>query len=159
MRFSLNTAAVLLASFALASASTAQGSERAVVMSRDGATKLVLFNREIVFQFTEKGAKDATAGVTPKATKENWNWMDDAMKGTATGVANMRMVFKIQDVRDAKYEDGNLNLYMAPRPGNAADMNRRGLFKYEDVPEDQARAFLREFGRLKASPASTPARS
>lgn len=159
MRFRLNTVAVLFASFALASASTAQESERAVVMSRDGATKLVLFNREIVFQFTEKGAKDATAGITPKATKENWNWMDDALKGTSTGVANMRMVFKIQDVRDAKYEDGNLNLYMASRPANATAANRNGLFKYEDVPEEQAQAFLREFGRLKASPASTPARS
>ena len=159
MRFPLNMAAVLLASFALASASTAQESERAVVMSRDGATKLVLFNREIVFQFTEKGAKEATAGITPKSTKENWNWVDDALKGTATGVANMRMVFKIQDVRDARYEDGDLNLYMASRPGNAADSDRHGLFKYEDVPEEQAQAFLREFGRLKASPASTPARS
>lgn len=159
MRSYLKSAAVLFASFALASASTAQETERAVVMSRDGATKLVLFNREIVFQFTEKGAKDATAGITPKATKENWNWMDDAMKGTATGVANMRMVLKVEDVRDARYEDGNLNLYMVSRPAHAAATDRHGLFKYEDVPEEQAQAFLREFGRLKASPASTPARS
>ena len=159
MRFYLKSAAVLFASFALASASTAQETERAVVMSRDGATKLVLFNREIVFQFTEKGAKDATAGITPKPTKENWNWMDDAMRGTATGVANMRMVLKVEDVRDARYEGGNLNLYMVSRPANAAATDRHGLFKYEDVPEAQAQTFLREFGRLKASPASTPARS
>ena len=159
MRFLVNGAAVLFASIALASVSAAQEPERAVVMSRDGATKLVLFNRQIVFQFTEKGAREASAGVAPKPGKENWNWMDDVLQGGASGIHNMRMVFKIEDVREARYERGDLNLYMASRPLNAANADGHGVFKYEDVPEEQAQAFLREFGRLKASPASTPARS
>jgi hypothetical protein len=63
----------------------------------------------------------------------------------------MRIVFTIDDVRDARYNGGALTLYMATRPLNAADTDRRGVFKYDDVPEDQAQDFLREFRRLKAS--------
>jgi len=142
---------VLFASLAFASPSVAQKPEPATVMSRDGATKLELVNRQIIFRFTEQGARAATAGVAPKPGKKNWNWMDDALQGSATGVANMRIVFPIGDVRDAQYDGGTLTLYMTSRPVDAPATDRRGLFRYEDVPEDQAQAFVREFRRLKAS--------
>lgn len=151
MRISLNGVVVLFASIALASLSLAQEPERAVVMSHDGATKLVLLNRQIVFQFTEQGAREASAGVSPKKDKKNWNWMDDILQGSASGIHNMRMVFKIEDVREARYESGTLTLYMASRPLDAPATDGRGLFKYEDVPEDQSQAFVRELKRLKAS--------
>ncbi len=122
-----------------------------MVVSRDGATKLELLNRQIIFQFTEKGAREASTGVAPKPGKKNWNWMDDALQGAASGVANMRIVFPIEDVRDARYDGGTLTLYMASRPLDALATDRRGLFKYEDVPEDQAQTFVREFRRLKTS--------
>ncbi len=151
MRISSNSVAVLFASFALASLSVAQEPERAVVISHDGATKLVLLNRQIVFQFTEQGAREASAGVAPKEGKKNWNWMDDVLQGSASGIHNMRMIFKIEDVREARYENGTLSLYMASRPVNASATDRRGLFTYEDVPEDQSQLFVRELKRLKAS--------
>jgi hypothetical protein len=151
MRFSLNVVTVLFVSLALPSLLVAQQPERTVVESRDGATKLVLTDREIVFQFTEQGAREAAAGIAPKAGKRNWNWMDDALQGSAPGIDNMRIVFKIEDVREARYKGGALTLYMATRPLDAADTDRRGVFKYDDVPEDQAQSFLREFRRLKAS--------
>jgi hypothetical protein len=151
MRARSNIVAMLFASLAFASLSVAQKSEPATVMSRDGATKLELVNRQIVFRFTEQGAREASAGVAPKPGKKNWNWMDDALQGSATGVANMRIVFPIEDVRDARYDSGTLTLYMASRPVDAPATDRRGLFKYDDVPEDQAQAFVREFRRLKAS--------
>jgi hypothetical protein len=151
MRFSLNRLAVLCLSLAVPPLLGAQQPEHISVESRDGATKLVLTDREIIFRFTEQGARDATAGVAPKAGKKNWNWMDDALQGAATGIENMRIVFTIDDVRDARYDGGALTLYMATRPLNAADTDRRGVFKYDDVPEDQAQDFLREFRRLKAS--------
>ena len=151
MRARSNIVAVLFASLAFASLSVAQKSEPATVMSRDGATKLELVNRQIIFRFTEQGAREASAGIAPKPGKKNWNWMDDALQGSATGVANMRIVFPIEDVRDARYEGGTLTLYMASRPVDAAATDRRGLFKYDDVPEDQAQAFVREFRRLKTS--------
>jgi hypothetical protein len=151
MRILLKGGAMLLASLAFGSLSVAQEPERSVVMSHDGATKLVLLDRQIVFQFTEQGAREVSAGVVPKKAKKNWNWMDDALQGTASGVANMRIVFAIEDVREARYERGTLTLYMASRPVDAPATERRGLFKYEDVPDDQAQAFVREFGRLKTS--------
>lgn len=150
MRAHSNVVAALFASLALASVSAAQ-KPHAKVESRDGATKLELLNREIVFQFTEQGAKEASLGVAPKADKKNWNWMDDALKGAASGAANMRIVFPVEDVRDARYDGGTLTLYMASRPLDAPATDRRGLFKYEDVPEDQAQTFLREFRRAKTS--------
>ena len=151
MRISLKGAAMLFASITLTSLSVAQQPERAVVMSHDGATKLVLLNRQIVFQFTEQGAREASAGVAPKEGKKNWNWMDDVLKGSASGINNMRIVFKIEDVREARYEKGTLTLYMASRPLDAPATDRRGLFKYEDVPEDQSQAFVRELARVKTS--------
>lgn len=155
MRISSNGIAVPFASLVMAivmaSVSVAQSPERAVVVSHDGATKLVLLNRQIVFQFTEKGAQEASAGVAPKEGKKNWNWMDDVLKGSADGIHNMRMVFKIEDVREARYENGTLTLYMASRPVDAAAADRHGLFTYEDVPEDQSQSFVREFRRLKSS--------
>jgi hypothetical protein len=91
---------------------------------------------------------------------ESSSWLsrssDDALQGNAAGIENMRMVFTIDDVREARYDGGALTLYMATRPLDAADTHRRGVFKYEDVPEDQAQAFLREFRRVKAS---APSRS
>lgn len=60
-------------------------------------------------------------------------------------------VLAIEDVREARYERGTLTLYMALLPIDAPANDRRGLFNYEDVPEDQAQAFVREFGRLKES--------
>jgi hypothetical protein len=151
MRAGSNVVAALFASLALASVSAAQKPDAATVMSRDGATNLELVNRQIVFQFTEKGAQDASLGVAPKAGKKNWNWMDDALQGAASGVANMRIVFPIEDVREARYDRGALTLYMASRPTDAPATDRRGLFKYEDVPEDQAQAFIREFRKVKTS--------
>jgi hypothetical protein len=150
MRILLNGGAMLFAFLAFGSLSVAQEPERSVVMSHDGATKLVLIDRQIVFQFTEQGAREVSAGVVPKKGKKNWNWMDDALQGTALGVANMRMVFPIEDVREARYDGGTLTLYMASRAVDAPATDQRGLFKYEDVPEDQAQAFVREFGRIKA---------
>src|ERR1700694_4527251 len=151
MRACSKVAAVVFASLAFASLSVAQKPEPATVMSRDGATKLELVKRQIIFQFTEWGAREASGGVAPKPGKKNWNWMDDALQGAATGVANMRIVFPIEDVRDARYDRGTLTLYMSSRPLDAPATDRRGLFKYEDVPEDQAQGFVREFRRLKAS--------
>jgi hypothetical protein len=151
MRARSNAVAALFASLVLTSVSVAQKPGTATVASRDGATKLELLDRQIVFQFTEQGAREASAGVAPKPGKKNWNWMDDAMQGAASGVANMRIVFPIEDVRDARYDRGTLTLYMASRPGDAPATDRRGLFKYDDVPEDQAQAFIREFRRLKTS--------
>ncbi|MEA2765624.1 MAG: hypothetical protein QOK07_2028 [Gemmatimonadaceae bacterium] len=151
MRARSNVVAALFASLAFASVSVAQKPEVAKVVSRDGATKLELINRQIIFQFTEQGAREASAGVAPKPGKKNWNWMDDALQGAASGVANMRIVFPVEDVRDARYDGGTLTLYMTSRPIDAAVTDRRGLFKYEDVPEDQAKAFVQEFRRLKAS--------
>jgi hypothetical protein len=148
----LNGAAMLVASLAFATLSVAQEPERSVVMSYDGATKLVLLNRQIVFQFTEQGAREASGGIAPKKGKRNWNWMDDALQGAASGVANMRIAFSIEDVREARFENGTLTLYMTSRPVDAPPTDNRGLFKYEDVPEAQARAFVREFGRLKSPP-------
>jgi len=152
MRMTLSGAAMLVASLAFATLSAAQEPERSVVMSYDGATKLVLLNHQIVFQFTEQGAREASVGVAPKKEKKNWNWMDDALQGAASGVANMRIVFAIEDVREARFENGTLTLYMTSRPVDAPPTDKRGLFKYEDVPEAQARAFVREFGRLKSAP-------
>jgi hypothetical protein len=151
MRARSKVAAAAFASLTFASLSLAQKPEPATVMSRDGATKLELVKREIIFQFTERGAREASAGVAPKPGKKNWNWMDDALQGAATGVANMRIVFPIEDVRDARYDSGTLTLYMSSRPLDAPATDRRGLFTYEDVPEDQAQAFVKEFRRLKAS--------
>ena len=151
MRIPLESVAMLFASLAFGSLSVAQEPEHSVVMSHDGATKLVLLDRQIVFQFTEQGAREVSAGVVPKKGKKNWNWMDDALQGTASGVANMRIVFAIEDVREARYERGTLTLYMASRPVDAPATDRRGLFKYEDVPQDQAQAFVQEFARLKTS--------
>ena len=151
MRARSNVVATLFASLALASVSVAQKPDAATVMSRDGATKLELLNRQIVFQFTEQGARDASLGVAPKPDKKHWNWMDDALQGAASGVANMRIVFPIEDVREARYDRGTLTLYMASRPIDAPATDRRGLFKYDDVPEDQAKAFIREFRRQKTS--------
>jgi hypothetical protein len=113
MRIPSKGVAVLFASLVVASLSNAQVPERAIVMSSDGATKLVLFDRQIVFQFTEQGARDVSAAVAPKKDKPNWNWMDDVLQGTAAGVANMRMVFAIEDVRGARYDAGTLTLYRA----------------------------------------------
>jgi hypothetical protein len=151
MRARSNVVALLFSSAVFASVSFAQNAVPAAVMSNDGATKLEIVNRQIIFQFTEQGAREASAGVAPKPTKKNWNWMDDALKGSATGVANMRIAFPIEDVRDARYDNGTLTLYMSSRPLDAPATDRRGLFKYEDVPEVQARAFVVEFRRLKAS--------
>jgi hypothetical protein len=151
MRARSKIVAVFFASLALASFSAAQKPDAATVVSRDGATKLELLNRQIIFQFTEKGAREASLGVAPKPGKKNWNWMDDALQGAASGAANMRIVFPIEDVRDARYDRGTLTLYMASRPIDAAATDRHGLFKYDDVPEDQAQAFIREFRRLKTS--------
>ena len=100
MRARSNVVAALFVSLAFASVSVAQKPEVAKVVSRDGATKLELLNRQIIFQFTEQGAREASAGVAPKPGKKNWNWMDDALQGAASGVANMRIVFPIEDVRD-----------------------------------------------------------
>ncbi|MGH7604179.1 MAG: hypothetical protein ACRENK_09315 [Gemmatimonadaceae bacterium] len=151
MRHSSNGFAVLFAAFAFAHVSAAQEPERAEVLSRDGATKLVLFDRQIVFQFTEQGARDASAGVAPKTNKKNWNWMDDVLQGSASGIQDMKMVFKLEDVRDARYDDDTLTLYMSSRPVDAPAADRRGLFRYDDVPQDQSKAFVREFRRLKGS--------
>ena len=150
MRAHSNVVAALFASLALTSVSVAQKPD-ATVESRDGATKLELLNRQIIFQFTEKGAREASLGVAPKPDKKNWNWMDDALKGAASGAANMRIVFPVEDVREARYDRGTLTLYMASRPLNAPAADRRGQFKYDDVPEDQAEAFIREFRRVKTS--------
>ena|SRR4030088_38947 len=151
MRARSNAVAALFASLVLTSVSVAQKPGAATVVSRDGATKLELLNRQIIFQFTEKGAQEASLGVAPKPRKKNWNWMDDAMQGAASGVASMRIVFPIEDVRDARYDRGTLTLYMASRPIDAPATDRHGLFNYDDVAEDQAQAFIREFRRLKAS--------
>ena len=151
MRASSKIVVALFASLAVASPSVAQSPESAIVASRDGATKLELINRQIIFQFTDKGAREASLGVAPKAGKKNWNWMDDALQGAASGVSNMRIVFLIEDVREARYNAGALTLYMASRPIDASATDRRGLFTYEDVPEDQAKAFIREFRRVKTA--------
>lgn len=151
MRTRSKIVVALFSSLALASVSVAQKPGATTVTSRDGATKLELVNRQIIFQFTEQGAREASLGVAPKPGKKNWNWMDDALQGTASGVANMRIVFPIKDVREADYDAGTLTLYMASRPIDAPATDRRGLFKYDDVPDDQAQAFIREFRRLKTS--------
>src|ERR1700682_5474414 len=106
MRARSNVVAALFTSLVFASVSVAQKPEAATVMSRDGATKLELLNRQIIFQFTEQGAREASAGFAPKPGKKNWNWMDDALQGAASGVANMRIVFPIEDVREARYDRG-----------------------------------------------------
>jgi hypothetical protein len=63
----------------------------------------------------------------------------------------LRWIFDLEDVREARYERGALTLYMATRPLDAPETDRRDVFTCEDVPEDQAQAFIREFRRLKAS--------
>jgi hypothetical protein len=143
--------AVLSFGFALSSASVmnAQTGVRATVMSRDGATKMVLSDSEVIFQFTKQGAIDASGGLEPKADKDDWNWMDDVLKGTADGVKNMRIVFDMKNIRDAQYENGTLSLYMTSRSLTAPRSDKHGVFAYQEVPEDQAQVFIREFKRAK----------
>jgi hypothetical protein len=151
MRVRLSSLAVPLVVLALASPSAAQEPERAAVYSRDSVTTLVLLDRQIVFRFTERGARDVAEGVAPKPGKRNWNWMDDVLRASASGIKDLEWIFDLKDVREARYERGALTLYMATRPLDAPETDRRDVFRYEDVPEDQAQTFIREFRRLKAS--------
>jgi hypothetical protein len=149
MRFALNWLSILAATFVVASISPAQATTRAVVTSRDGATKLVLQDRQITFQFTEQGARSATLGLDPNRAKGDWNWMDDVLHGSSEGIKTMQIVFEIEKIRDARYENGALNLYFTSRPPDAPATDKHGIFSYENVPEDQAQAFIRQLKRLK----------
>jgi hypothetical protein len=83
--------------------------------------------------------------------------MNEVIQASVSGgITGMRMAFPLQDVREARYTNGALTLYMRGRPANAPATDRRGLFVYEDVRAEEAQAFVAAFERVKSRPRPTP---
>ena len=152
MRPRLLLAAVLLALPLLAPALAAQDEPGlATVVSRDGATKMVLMPDHVAFLFTEEGARRIERDAARSSRERNGNaWSGEWVRsGVSAGVRGMRMRFDLAAVREARFAGGALTLYMESRPADAPEDDRRGRFVFEDVEEDGARAFIRELERAK----------
>jgi hypothetical protein len=132
---------------------TAQDGGLATVVSRDGATKMVLTSDHIAFLFTERGARAIENGVSARSAatlkRDSWmvGWMGASVLG---GVRGMRMRFDLATVREIRFADGALTLYRDNLPDGAPGASDRGRFVFRNVPEQEARVFVREFARLKA---------
>jgi hypothetical protein len=129
-----------------------QDSVLAMLASRDGATELVLTGESIVFRFTKQGARNIRNSVARSITEgDRGSWMGEVVQASASGgITGMRMALPLEDIREARYRNGALTLYMKGRPANAPAADRRGLFVYENVRVEEAQAFIMEFERVKA---------
>lgn len=147
----LHTVSIILLSVLVwAPSVTAQDSALATVVSRDGATKLVLTGDHVAFLFTEQGARVIERDLISSPSQRDTTWMDRVIATSVSGgVRGMRMIFPLEDVREARYADGVLTLYMESRPLDAAETDQRGKFVYEDVETEEAHAFIRVFERIK----------
>jgi hypothetical protein len=127
---------------------------RYVVTSRDGKVDLLLTPSAVAFQLSDRKMDSLERQLRDEQNEEEDNPIGSAIK-TAV-LAGVRVLLKhsaecsIQDLRDVDYRDGGL-VFVSRDGGQVFQQledNKGDLLA--SFPENQARAFVREFRKLKA---------
>ena len=128
---------------------------RLVITSRDGKVDLLLMPTSVAFQLSDRKMNHIERELRDQENEDEDNPLGDAIK-TAV-FAGVRVLLKhsadcpVRELRDVDYRDGEL--VFVTRDGER-------LFEHLEVsdhdlvaafPEREARAFVREFRRLKAT--------
>jgi len=126
---------------------------RLAITTEDGKVTLLLTDRDVAFQLSERTLHKVDRELRDKQDLED-NWLGaaivTAVVGTVRDLVDNSLECRIRDLRDVSYEDGRLRFIAR---------NGRPVFDDADVcdsdvtsafSERDARTFVREFRKLKA---------
>ena len=128
---------------------------RYVVTSRDGKVDLLLTPTAVAFQLSDRKMNSIERELRDEQNEDADNSFGDAIK--AAVLAGVRVLLKhsaecpVRDIRDVDYRDGEL-VFVTPdgdRVFDGLEVNDGEVLG--SFPEREARAFVREFRRLKAA--------
>lgn len=151
VRWSMRTVLLMLVLWVayaadLGTEAAAQDDVLAVVSAGDGSTELVLLRHEVVFRFSDRGARQIERRMIGGPEAVDAAWADRTIRASAVaGIRGMRMAFPVAEVRDVRFTDGSLILHFTSRPADADPTDQRGLFEYQEVSEAQAVHFIEAF--------------
>jgi beta-lactamase regulating signal transducer with metallopeptidase domain len=109
------------------------------VIPKDGATELTLTAHEIRYMFTTRGVNAVDSGARSDGG-------DELPTYVRNGLAKMRIVFRIGDVRDVVLAGDTLVLNMERRVVRQDGRENRGVFRVEAAASE----FIRQFAVLRA---------
>jgi hypothetical protein len=127
---------------------------RLAITTEDGKVMLLLTDRDVVFQLSNRTLHRVRRELRD-AKDEQDNWLASAIVTAVTGTVcellDHSFVCGVRDIRDVSYQDGRLVFIgRHGRPmfhdARCSDTDVMGAFSDRD-----ARAFVREFRRLKAA--------
>ncbi|HEX8274313.1 MAG TPA: hypothetical protein VF615_16875 [Longimicrobiaceae bacterium] len=131
---------------------------RSAIATRDGKVALLLTRDEVVMQLTDRALRDIR-----REMAEDMDEDDDGEEGFLEGIVqaavrrsvssmlNRSVEYPVSDLRDVQYRGGRL--LFTTRDGERVfeNVNVNDTDVMESFSEADARAFVREFQRLKAS--------
>jgi hypothetical protein len=130
------------------------GSARFAITTQDGKVTMLLTDRDVVLQLSDRTVHRVRRELQNKKDEQEDNWFAyaivSAVQGTVGELIDNSVEIRVRDIRDASYEDGRLVF---------RGRNGKRVFEHADVDdsdvmssfsEKDARAFVREFRKLKA---------
>ncbi|MDQ6925768.1 MAG: hypothetical protein M3154_05990 [Candidatus Eremiobacteraeota bacterium] len=135
--------------------STARDSALATLLSRDGATRLVLTARALRFGFTEQGARRVRCSVDSSvAAQPASGWLDVAALAhtvSASVVGGMRLAFPLRDVREVRVSGDSLTVCLASQPVDADPCSARHRLTFSGAAPADVQRFAGAVDRARAA--------
>jgi hypothetical protein len=126
---------------------------RFAIDTENGKVTLLLTERVVAYQLSDRTLHRVSRELQNKEEEQQDNWLASkivtAVSATVRGLIDHSFECRLRDIRDVSYEDGRLE-FIGKNGKPVFDDTDRDMDVASSFSERDARAFVREFRRLKA---------